>query len=295
MSEKNGNEAEVPKLGARLRHGREAMGLTLQEAGRRLRLPHQVVRRIECDDVESLGAPVFVRGYLKSYARLVGLPESEVDNCMLESVAPPPLIATGAVPLSRRLLDRFTRQSLYVVLTAITVVPVAFLAFGGHLSQETRTASLDAPLMEGAAVSALPESKGDHDLTRIHQGPPAPRAAAGDGDRRAMLASMLPAPVLQSRTVGDSADGPLLTLNFSERSWVEVNAAGGERLEFGMLPAGAERSYPINAGLQVSIGNAQGATVTYNGDSVDLSEVRRANVARFRVSSDGRVQPPSGG
>lgn len=291
MNEKNGNEAEVPKLGARLRQGREAMGLTLEEAGRRLHLPHQVVRRIENDDVAALGAPVFVRGYLRSYARLVGLAEAEVDGS-LPGIEAPPLIATGAVPMSRRLLERFTRQSLYIVLTGITVVPVIFLALGGHLSQEARLEALD-PVPTEIALDPLSSAGNPVDASeQIHQGPPS-RQMATDPDRRTMVASLLPTPRTQP-ALEERAEGPLLGLSFSQRSWVEVHNGHGERLEFGMLPAGAERSYPLHSGLQVSIGNAEGAEVWFNGESLDLSAVRRANVARFRVSSDGRVQPSSG-
>jgi cytoskeleton protein RodZ len=294
MNDKNGNEAAMPKLGARLRQGREALGLTLEEAGRRLHLPHQVVRRIENDDLAALGAPVFVKGYLRSYARLVGIPEHEIEQGWELPQEPPPLVATGTVPLSRRLVERYTRGSLYAILSAITIVPIVVLALGGHLSGEARVESLDHP-HPPASPLVLPASGPSTELdAQIFQGPPSV-AAAADAERRTVVASMLPAPRTSSRVPEVRAEPPLLRLVLEERSWVEVNASGGQRLEFGMLPAGSERSYPGGADLAVSIGNAQGARVEVNGEVVDIGTHRRANVARFRVSSDGRLLPPSGG
>jgi cytoskeleton protein RodZ len=294
MIEKNGNEAAMPKLGARLRQGREALGLTLEEAGRRLHLPHQVVRRIENDDLAALGAPVFVRGYLRSYARLVGIAEHELEQSWELPQDPPPLVATGTVPLSRRLVERYTRGSLYAMLSAVTIVPIVVLALGGHLSGEARLESLDHP-HPPASPLALPVTGPIAELdAQIFQGPPSP-VAATDAERRTVVASMLPAPRAPSRLPEARSEPPLLRLLLDERSWVEVNAAGGQRLEFAMLPAGSERSYPGGADLAVSIGNAQGARVEVNGEEVDIGSHRRANVARFRVSSDGRLLPPSGG
>jgi cytoskeleton protein RodZ len=295
MNQKNGNEAAVPTLGARLRQGREAMGLSLEEAGRKLRIPHQVVRRIENDDFAALGAPVFVRGYLRSYAHLVGMPESEVEGVYEPIDEIPPLVATGMVPASRRLIERYARGSRYAVLTAITVVPILVLALGGHLGGETRMEPLDTPLSMNGSSSAASEPAHEAADTLVFQGPPL-RQGGYDTDRVTVVASLLPAARAPTRAPDPSQDAPaLLALRLSERSWVEVNVDGGERLEYGMLSAGSERSYPSGADLVVNIGNAEGARVYVNGEAVDLGAVRRANVARFRVSSDGAVLPLSGG
>ncbi|HRQ66191.1 MAG TPA: DUF4115 domain-containing protein [Xanthomonadaceae bacterium] len=295
MNQKNGNEAAVPALGARLRHGREAMGLSLEEAGRKLRIPHQVVRRIENGDFAALGAPVFVRGYLRSYAHLIGMPESDVDGAYEPVEEVPALVATGTVPASRRLFERYARGSRYFVLTAITVVPILVLALGGHLGREARLEPLDTPLSMNGSSNAAPEELSDAVVPIVYEGPQ-PRLVGVDADRVTVVASLLPA----ARTIARAPEpnqGPpaLLSLRLTERSWVEVSVDGGERLEYGMIPAGSERSYPSGADLVVSIGNAEGARVYVNGEAVDLGAVRRANVARFRVSSDGAVLPLSGG
>lgn len=65
-------------LGERLRSARKARALTLEQAAFTLRLEVPVLRALEDERYEALGAAVFVRGHLKAYAKLLGLPEEAV-------------------------------------------------------------------------------------------------------------------------------------------------------------------------------------------------------------------------
>jgi cytoskeleton protein RodZ len=67
-----------PSPGARLRGAREARGLTIEAAAERLRLNAALVLAMEEDRLALLGAPVFVRGHLRNYTALLGLPEEEI-------------------------------------------------------------------------------------------------------------------------------------------------------------------------------------------------------------------------
>lgn len=59
-------------IGARLRAGREKMGLTQLQAAEKLHVDSKVVESLEAEHFDALGAPVFVRGHLKHYAELIG-------------------------------------------------------------------------------------------------------------------------------------------------------------------------------------------------------------------------------
>lgn len=65
-------------LGERLRSARKARALTLEQAAFTLRLEVPVLRALEDERYEALGAAVFVRGHLKAYAKLLGLSEESV-------------------------------------------------------------------------------------------------------------------------------------------------------------------------------------------------------------------------
>jgi transcriptional regulator with XRE-family HTH domain len=65
-------------VGARLRHERELLGMSLEEVARATRIPAPSLERIESDRFDDLPGEVFVHDFLKSYARTVGLDADEV-------------------------------------------------------------------------------------------------------------------------------------------------------------------------------------------------------------------------
>jgi cytoskeletal protein RodZ len=65
-------------LGQTLRQLREAKGMSIEELSRATRVPVTSVERIEADRFDELPGEVFVRGFLKSYARAVDVPPEEI-------------------------------------------------------------------------------------------------------------------------------------------------------------------------------------------------------------------------
>ena len=65
-------------LGERLRSARKARALSLEQVGHLLHLEDRVVVALEEERFREVGAPVFIRGHLRSYARLLDLPEEQV-------------------------------------------------------------------------------------------------------------------------------------------------------------------------------------------------------------------------
>ncbi|MEJ2649776.1 MAG: helix-turn-helix domain-containing protein, partial [Sedimentisphaerales bacterium] len=64
--------------GNRLRQAREQSGLSRKEVATHLKLSQEKIEALERGEVDQLAAPVFVAGYLRAYAKLVGLPEEEI-------------------------------------------------------------------------------------------------------------------------------------------------------------------------------------------------------------------------
>lgn len=67
-----------PGPGERLRAARLSMGYDLAKIASELHLTSPVVEALEADKFEEIGARVFVRGYLRNYARIVGMPVDSI-------------------------------------------------------------------------------------------------------------------------------------------------------------------------------------------------------------------------
>ena len=68
----------MDSVGQILRQHREAKNMSIEEIARATRVPMSSVERIESDQFDELPGEVFVRGFLKSYARAVDLDPDEV-------------------------------------------------------------------------------------------------------------------------------------------------------------------------------------------------------------------------
>jgi cytoskeleton protein RodZ len=295
-------------LGARLRAAREARGYTIEACGQALRLPSRLLRQLEAGEYGGIDYQVYLAGYLSKYGDHLGV-DPEAIQAELAKLTPrqPELVVTGGVSHSRYLLERYVTAATYVVLTAVIVVPMVWLGVRGTLDRDMpRLAPLDAaPVAQqdapapsassAVAATASPASPTPAAETRAEDQqpllasmamfPPLDHSAA-----RAPLATSAAAPVSEEAAKGQGAHS--LSLSLPSASWVEVTAADGARLEYGILPAGTQKSYRSDSPLEVRIGNATGAQAVVDGQAISLDAFRRANVARFRVDiRDGKATP----
>lgn len=289
ISDSNPNAFDGAKgCGQQLREAREAAGLSIDDVGSRLRMPVHVVQALESEQWQRLGAPVFVRGQLRSYARLLGVDlEPLLQTAQIAPVQPVELISHTHTPPLRRMLESATRRMVYVVITAGLAVPVWY-ATRSHFADDNgpSTASLDVvPGTPGttAAATATPANGAAAPVpTAPAVARPAPSAAAP------YIASLTPMPRPAAEPEKSS-----LSLSFQGDSWVQILAPDGTPVEKALLKAGETRTYAPGQVGRVVLGNASAVQVQQSGSTVDLTPFRRANVARFAVSSDGSVVPAS--
>lgn len=287
-------------IGTRLRDGREAMGWSAAEAAAKLRVPQAIVEAIERDDFERLGAAVYARGYLASYARLLDLPLVLVDSALTRVDARPPALHSAThVSHGRYLFERYARRAVYIVLTASIVIPVVWLATEERLPVHPLSLrSLDAP--PPAQTSNMEDGSAQSDgFDSVADAVGPPEALRGgtssqSGDKVAVMASF--APFLGNRGAArDESVGDVgWRLVFRGDSWVEIVDRDGRRLEFGLIRAGSELRYDAGALARVALGNASVVEVSRDGQPMSLAPFQRANVARFAVSSGGELQPSGG-
>jgi cytoskeleton protein RodZ len=287
-------------LGGRLCAAREAKGLTIPECAAALHLPIKVLERLESDDFGEPEHFVFLRGALQGYARHLGLPPGSCDQA-LRTVAPteqPPLVSVARTSPARWLLQRYGTAATYIVLTATIAVPLVLLGLRGGLERPSaRIVSLDqAPASTPhASQTTAPSSataSGDPSETSPDATPfrasMTPFAAIGLSDNGG--AAKQPPPVTPAPMPLAAAGQHALTLSANADCWFEITDADGGKVDSGMLHAGDNRTWHAAGLLHVTLGNADGVSVTRDGQPLALDAYRHANVARFDVFA-----PPAGG
>jgi len=285
-------------LAQRLRAAREANGWSAEDVGSRLRLPAQIIRTLEAEQYDKIGHGVYLRGYLNSYARLVDVPTVLVDRLMGERTHAPALVTSGTISHSRYLYQRYSVSALYLILTGVIIVPAVLLAMRASLQPAiSQLTPLEAPANGSPAdtVSATvtsSEAKPDAAANGVAGSVATPTAESSQ--ETPLVASLAPFSALSHKDSTAHSETPvpisgahIVKLVLKEASWVEVTSASGEKLEYGLLPAGSERSYETAKALDVRLGNSNGAEVEVDGKAQDLAPYRRANIAHFKVLSAG--------
>ncbi len=292
--------------GVRLAQARDDLRLTREEVAARLHLSSRQIQAIEEDNYAELPGPTYVRGYLKSYALLVGLAPEPVLEAYTRRITQPIAPDFSTIAPAREITSQH-HQVRFV--TYVVVAIVMGLAFAWWQGRETETPHplLEAPLeqpvvaVDGAAgpadgsgalapetggtaaaeavtapaTSAVPVAPTPRPAVAVAPAPATPAAAAGP----------LVSPASGTEPVPALPTGPRvrLVLVFDQDSWVDIRDARQVKLLYENVPAG--RTVPLEgvAPLSVFLGNAAGVRVEFNGQNVDVASYRRGMVARFTL------------
>ncbi len=273
------NGSTERSVGQILREAREAQGMTLDAAAMRLRLMHRQVEAIEADDFDSLGQVVFARGFVRNYARLLGLAPDELLAQMPGAPAEP-----AAVSQSEPQLPRSWLSSPWLILGLLgllvgVAVPVALYLW---LNSEVDEAPLAQPAVsvapaDAAAAAAQPP------VAEAQVADTAEPPAEADAAPAEAVAPAAPAEAVAPAVQQQAAAGSVLHLEFGDESWTEIRDASGRMLHRQLNPAGSSVDVSGQPPFDVVIGNAPQARLTYNGRPIDLKPFTDATVARFTL------------
>jgi cytoskeletal protein RodZ len=235
-------------LGAWLRQQREARGVSLRDIADASKISLRYLEALERDRLDVLPAPVFAKGFLREYARVVGLdPDEAVNLYLLALAARDAEQATEPEPAPARERRTAAPSTLGYGLL-LTLAVVLFLGVAALLSfyaGRRREARLPAPSPEAMATYAAPS-------------PAEPPESAPS--------SMLEAPAAGATAVPPlEAVGPLkVTLDFSEDCWVEF-VIDGRRRTSELRVSGETLELEAEQSVLLTLGNARGVRVEVDG------------------------------
>src|SRR3546814_6242483 len=131
--------------GQRRRAAREAAGRSVAVVASRLKTPTRFIEALEAEEWDRIGAPVFVRGQLRSYSRLLGLPVQPVQMASgVAPIEPTPLVSRTHTPRMQRIADQVGGRLVYIVITALIILPV-WVATQSHMARsEEHTSELQS-------------------------------------------------------------------------------------------------------------------------------------------------------
>jgi cytoskeletal protein RodZ len=227
-----GSEADVISFGTWLRRQRELREISLREIADVTKISIRYLEALEQDRFDVLPAPVFAHGFLREYARYVGLDADEVVNSYLtaQKEAEPEEEADLAV-VRRRDKKRPTGALLALVAVVLLAAVAALAYFAESFRSQDRS---EPPPIAAPITQTVPRS----------------------------------APVVEEDP--EELAPLLVTIDFSEDCWVEATIDGEGQVNELHVP-GESLRIEARERVLLTIGNPEAVRIEVNGQPFPLS------------------------
>ncbi len=269
----NPQQQASQSVGTMLRMERERLGLSRAQITEMTRMRTSVVEAIENEAWDSLPPPVFVRGFLRSYAKVLGLSQEAVIDLYAKNVPPE---SPGQVPPLEPSRNR--RQRAWLVLLLLVVLAALYgvwLSYpslqGSQGSRESEKRDQEVALQTSPAdkeASPVPsqQSAPSSPPVRVVEEPPKQELAPAQSTTQE--APSRPQAVESPARDQAGEDGWLsLTAIVKERTWIRITIDGREEKEYLFQP-GSRPQWRGKESFYILIGNAGGIDFDLDGKRV---------------------------
>ncbi|HET9403267.1 MAG TPA: RodZ domain-containing protein, partial [Burkholderiales bacterium] len=267
--------------GGRLAEARRVQNLTPADVARQLKLSVWQVDALEAGRYQQLPGPIFVRGFIRNYARLVKLDPNELLRAAGDSI--PQAAARPEMPPSQDIPFPAGNRTRWPELAGAAAILVGLLAAYEFYWNEP-----EAPVTPAIAVSPVPTAR-----PLKNEGPRA--APQPGGEKRAVVPGITVETATQAApqalpAAGGSQSGQedsptpgerQISLVFDQESWVEIRDRNNKVVFSQLNRAGTQQSLSGLPPLSVVVGNSHGVRMRYDDQPVDLARHTRVDVARL--------------
>lgn len=312
---------EFKHPGPILKAARDELRLSVNEVAEKLRLRPSVVSLIESETYDDFASDVFLKGYFRSYCRLVGLHEARMvellENQLVEiqqakEIAEKEELDAASRAKRMRFLKHVGIASAIVIVCAFTI----WLLMGaqGFGSSESADAS-EAEAISSAVRQTTNEILADAEMSSVQDTAelgdvsiesPDEQAVSDEepiivAEEKPLAADLISGKRNDSESSGLDSESTAMTdpetnvLNepssggsfkqvdvvFSEECWFEAYAANGQRITAALKRAGSSFSHNGQTPLRLIFGKGSAASLSVNGEAYDFSD---------RIRRSGRAE-----
>lgn len=305
--------------GQLLKEKRESLGLSIEQVADRLRLRATIVESLEADNYDIDKVATFTRGYVRSYARLVGVDEKLI-LCSFDQHAGLHKPETVAMKSFSRKKSKEQHNSRINLLTfCIIVVVIGISSVWWYQNKQQDSLSPDTSDTAITTTDSAPESEfesvePDSDMI-VNEDTEAQKkieaeVAPEDLSDAEQITEMTNSSITEQPSADQTidlvtdtesvvADAPeqapdaaeetqlsalsQLSMKFEKDCWIRIQDAAGNTLAVGLKKAGHSLSLEGETPISVVLGAPEGVSITLAGEPVDLSRYNSGKVARFTL------------
>ncbi|MDY6993354.1 MAG: DUF4115 domain-containing protein [Pseudomonadota bacterium] len=308
--EDNMVDISTMKPGARLRQAREQKNISVQQVADKLYLDAGIIDALESDDYDSLPSPIFIRGYLRSYAKFLELPAESIVEAyeLIGQQQPPPLTFQLKQNNQANSSDSWVKAITFMIIIVLMVLMAMWhlsphsplLPSSGETAEtpnnetialtENQQSMIPAPLRETptpltateAPVAEFmpPAEENAHpqelplsaSVTPAEEATNEPPIAEETILTPALSASeMVTTETSEAETVAtEPPSDDTLKLTLERDTWMRINDNTGKQLYNGIGKAGAHIELTGQPPFKLRLGHMMGITAEYQGKQTDL-------------------------
>jgi len=309
------NETTLQSLGEWLRQAREAQGYSLADAEEVIRIRQKYLAALEAGQWDALPSEVIGRGFLRNYARFLGLDPQEAMTRLRGGKPTPPSEAatlsaqrgereealpvaearsTDYILLEEELFEPKRVPWLRLLSSLLVILALLVVGFGwwaywnnphllvsmGLLHPTSTPTPTIPPTPRRIRITATP--------TPTPAVTPTPTATRTPTPTLRPTRTPTPTPTVTPTVRPAPAGGLEVFVHVTDRSWLEVYTDGQDAF-VGLLEPGDDRAWQAQTRIQMTIGNAGGLEVTVNGERLGLLGERDEVVHVVWVLEEGRI------
>jgi cytoskeleton protein RodZ len=281
-------DMEVVGPGLMLSEARKKLLLSAEDVSKRLNFRTHLVDEIEKDIFDPLLPATFNRGYLRNYAKLVGVDIDEVLSAYdMLGVAE---VQRSEMQSFSNLVEKKVEHSRLMWISYLIVALLVGLMVLWWFQEPKLSVNLFEQLNQEQQtsnnVSNLVNDKVDEkiDQKSIEEST-LPKTDAIETDSQKNVEVVAESQIESKVSVETElvADISTVVFTFSGDCWVNIYDATGERIAWGVKKLGYVMTITGKAPLKVTLGKPELAAIAFNGKQVDMSSFNVGNIAKFTL------------
>ncbi len=283
-------------VGMALREARERLGMGVNDIADRIKFAPKQVEALEANDFAHLPRATFLRGFVRSYARVVQLDEAVLIAALPAESAPQTVARAPAMNVAFPAMQSLRRVNALWLAGALGVVLVLVLFVvlydGGPATTPTEVVVESLPLPAPDAAASAVASGAAVKPDEVAKAPAITKTAE---PVKTSPIPATPAPQGVAASAPAVTDKPAVPLEllkrrplhfvFSADVWAEVIDVNGDILLSRTNPGGSEKwiGGPKRAPYDITIGHPESVKLYYRGKEIDLSPYAGMETARLKV------------
>lgn len=265
-------------VGTTLREARISQGLTVADVASSIKFAPRQVEALEADDFSHLPELAFVRGFVRSYARLLQIDEVPLLNEL-------PLAHQKLISVREDLADvpfsaSQSNRRVNVTWLAAALGLAAVLGLGVWLSQDKSVPKAPSPTV-ATPIEPAPVLAASEVAQALPMAPTVPVTVTSTKPPSTVLPKPAPQPAPTVPLAANKLTQGPIHLVFDDESWVDIKDKFGKTLLKQVNPAKSEQWVTGRPPFALVIGNASNVHLYFEGEEIDLDEFTDVEVARL--------------